>query len=40
MGVIDLEKIVFSDVVKSDWRDAGLWENIKRGEGFVNPKTV
>jgi len=40
MGLVDLEKIVFSDVVRGDWQDAELWEKIKKGETFINPETV
>ncbi len=40
MGKINLEKIVFSDAVRADWHDPELWEKIKKGERFINPKTV
>ena len=40
MGQIDLEKIVFSDEIKDSWRDRELWNKIKRGERFINPKDV
>jgi len=40
MGTIDMKKIIFSDVVRSEWRDAQLWEKIKMGEPFINPTTV
>ncbi|MEA2092098.1 MAG: 6-pyruvoyl tetrahydropterin synthase family protein [Campylobacterota bacterium] len=40
MGQIDLEKIVFSDEIKESWRDTELWDKIKRGERFINPKDV
>jgi len=40
MGLIDLDAIVFSDAVKNDWIDKALWEKIKRGEKFINPKEV
>jgi len=40
MGTIDIEKIIFSDVVRSEWRDAQLWEKIKKGETFINPASV
>lgn len=40
MGYIELEKIVFSDEVKNGWADAQLWEKIKSGESFINPKSV
>ena len=40
MGVIDLETIVFSDEIKSDWSDTQLWEKIKRGDKFKNSDSV
>jgi 6-pyruvoyltetrahydropterin/6-carboxytetrahydropterin synthase len=40
MGLIDLEKIVFSDEIRQGWSDPELWEKIKRGEKFINPTTV
>jgi len=40
MGGIDLNKIIFSDSVRADWHDPELWEKIKRGDKFINPKTV
>ncbi len=40
MGLIDLEKIVFSDEVREGWSDPLLWEQVKSGEGFTNPTTV
>ncbi|MEA3374440.1 MAG: 6-carboxytetrahydropterin synthase [Campylobacterota bacterium] len=40
MGVINLEKIVFSEGIKADWKDLELWEKIKAGERFSNPDTV
>ncbi len=40
MGNINMNDIVFSDAVRSDWNDVLLWEKIKSGEGFVNPTTV
>lgn len=40
MGQIALEKIVFSDEVRQEWKDSTLWERIKKGEGFTNPTTV
>ncbi|MGB6020669.1 MAG: 6-carboxytetrahydropterin synthase, partial [Sulfurimonadaceae bacterium] len=38
MGNIDLNKIVFSDGVRADWREPQLWEKIKKGETFINPE--
>ena len=40
MGNIDLNKIIFSDGVRADWKEAALWEKIKKGETFINPETV
>lgn len=40
MGLIDLEKIMFSDEVREGWSDPQLWDRIKRGETFINPKSV
>jgi 6-pyruvoyltetrahydropterin/6-carboxytetrahydropterin synthase len=40
MGVIDLDTIIFSDEIKNDWSDRELWEKIKRGEKFINSKSV
>lgn len=40
MGLIDLEQIVFSDEVRNGWNDPHLWEKVKKGETFINPKTV
>lgn len=40
MGHIDLDKIVFSYEVMQEWNDKEMWEQIKRGEQFVNPKEV
>ncbi|WP_321779301.1 6-pyruvoyl trahydropterin synthase family protein [Sulfurimonas sp.] len=40
MGYIQLEDIIFSDEVKNDWVDSKLWEKIKKGESFLNPKEV
>jgi 6-pyruvoyltetrahydropterin/6-carboxytetrahydropterin synthase len=40
MGLIDLERIVFSDEIREGWSDPRLWERVKSGEGFINPATV
>ena len=40
MGHIDLNKIVFSDGARADWKEPMLWEKIKKGETFINPETV
>jgi len=40
MGSINLNKIIFSDAVRADWKEPALWEKIKKGETFINPETV
>lgn len=40
MGLIDLEKIVFSEAVKAAWHDPKLWDKLKAGETFINPESV
>jgi 6-pyruvoyltetrahydropterin/6-carboxytetrahydropterin synthase len=40
MGEILLEDIIFSDEVRADWGDSELYEKLKKGEQFVNPKEV
>ncbi len=40
MGLIELDKIIFSDAVANEWADPELWEKIKKGEKFINPKEV
>ena len=40
MGYIELDSIVFSDEVKNNWVDAQLWDKVKKGESFINPKSV
>jgi len=40
MGLIDLEKIIFSEEVRKDFGDRELWEKVKRGEKFLNPTSV
>lgn len=40
MGVIDLEKIIFSDGVREEWGDPQLWEKMIANEVFINPDTV
>ena len=40
MGEIDLNEIIFSDEVKSDWNDKELFEKIKRDESFINSHSV
>ena len=40
MGLIDLEKIIFSDAVKESWHDPKLWDKLLSGEIFTNPESV
>ena len=40
MGKIDLNKIIFSDEIKDSWSDKELWDKIKKGSRFINPKDV
>jgi 6-pyruvoyltetrahydropterin/6-carboxytetrahydropterin synthase len=40
MGLIDLDKIVFSDEVREGWSDSLLWNKVKSGETFTNPTSV
>ena len=40
MGLIALEDIVFSEEVKNDFGDSELFEKLKRGDKFLNPKEV
>jgi 6-pyruvoyltetrahydropterin/6-carboxytetrahydropterin synthase len=40
MGAINLEDIVFSDAIKDEWVDKELFEKLKKGERFTNPKSV
>ncbi len=40
MGHIALKDIHFSDAVVNDWDDKELYEKLKRGELFTNPKDV
>ncbi|MDD5210901.1 MAG: 6-carboxytetrahydropterin synthase [Sulfuricurvum sp.] len=40
MGLIELEKIIFSEGVRAEWGDPQLWEKMMEGEIFVNPDTV
>jgi 6-pyruvoyltetrahydropterin/6-carboxytetrahydropterin synthase len=40
MGDIILNEIVFSDAVRSDWGDSELFEKLKNGERFLNPKDI
>ncbi|MDQ1297709.1 MAG: 6-carboxy-5,6,7,8-tetrahydropterin synthase [Campylobacterota bacterium] len=40
MGLIELEKILFSEGVREGWGDPKLWDKMMAGEVFVNPDTV
>ena len=40
MGIIELEKIIFSDGVREEWGDPQLWNKMMAGEVFINPDTV
>jgi 6-pyruvoyltetrahydropterin/6-carboxytetrahydropterin synthase len=40
MGLIDLERIIFSDAIRQDWRDPQLFEKLKAGTRLVNPRHV
>ena len=40
MGLIDIDNIILSDVLKEGCRDKNLWDKIKNQERFLNPKDV
>jgi len=40
MGVIELDKIIFSETIVNEWADSELWEKIKKKAIFINPKEV
>jgi 6-pyruvoyltetrahydropterin/6-carboxytetrahydropterin synthase len=40
MGEINLSEIIFSQEIKNEWLDSELFEKIKRGDRFINPKEV
>ena len=40
MGAIDLNKIIFSDQVKKDFKESDLFEKMLREETFLNPVSV
>jgi len=40
MGVIELDKIIFSQAIKDDWGDVELFEKLKKGQTFTNPLSV
>ncbi|MFV5263883.1 6-pyruvoyl trahydropterin synthase family protein [Acinetobacter courvalinii] len=37
MGELSLEQIVFSELVKAEWSDVQMYENLKKGTKFQNP---
>ena len=40
MGKITLEDIVFSEQVKSEWRNSELWEKLLAYTAITNPKKI
>lgn len=38
MGEIELERVIFSEQIKSEWRDSLAWKRLLRGDKFINPK--
>jgi 6-pyruvoyltetrahydropterin/6-carboxytetrahydropterin synthase len=40
MGKIHVQEIVFSPTIISDWNDEKLFEKLKEGQNFINPKSV
>lgn len=40
MGIINLDEIIFSDEIQNSWQESKLFEKIKSGEKFLNPKSV
>ena len=40
MGRIDLDQIIFSDQVRSEWSDRDLWEKLLGHAKLTNPKKV
>ncbi len=40
MGIIELDKIIFSQAIKDDWGDVELFEKLKKGQTFTNPTAV
>jgi len=40
MGIVNLDEIIFSDEIKNSWTDKDLFEKMKRGEKFLNPRSV
>jgi len=40
MGKINLEEIIFSPTIVSDWKDNQLFIKLKEGQSFTNPTSV
>ena len=40
MGLIELDKIIFSDAITKDWKDKNLFLKIKDKKNFINPSDV
>jgi 6-pyruvoyltetrahydropterin/6-carboxytetrahydropterin synthase len=40
MGKIELSEIIFSKDIVSEWKDRNLFDNLKSGKPFANPKTL
>jgi len=40
MGIIALKDIIFSDAIKEEWSDPGMWDKILNKEKIINPKRV
>jgi 6-pyruvoyltetrahydropterin/6-carboxytetrahydropterin synthase len=40
MGEIDLNEIIFSEEIQNGWHENKLFEKIKNGDRFINPKNV
>lgn len=37
MGLLQLDQIVFSEQVQSEWNDSQMYEKLKQGQKFLNP---
>ena len=37
MGLLNLEQIIFSEQVQSEWSDTQMYEKLKKGMKFQNP---
>jgi len=40
MGLIELEKIIFSEPVKREWRNPYMFDELLAGKKFINPTVV